>query len=161
MNKVINILLATVLICLASSYVSAHDSQILFAQIERESQARLSKWKISRKLILPKSRHVSIRWKSGKAYVQMLVKTLDSAKEAADMFEGWDAEVSEDKIPGASEYSKVALANLGDKNYLWSHRKGGGSIRLRKGNTFVMLVAPSVDVAESFARLVADQLPAT
>ena len=162
MNKIIKILLSIILMCLAFTSFGAQDSQTLFGQIERVSQEREPKWKISRKLILRNSKHISIRWKSGKSYVQMLIERLDSPKEAADMFEGFNSEIMEAyRTAESSQYSKTELPNLGDKNYLWSHRKAGASILLRKGNAFVMLIAPSIDVAKRFAQLVADQLPAT
>ncbi len=160
MNRFLSLLLAALFICCASVCVSAQDSQTLFSQIERASQEREPKWKIHRKIVTPK--YVSVWWKAGKPYVRASIQILSSEKAAADTFEGFDSEISEGcEVSVTSGYSKTEIPNLGDKNYLWSHRKGGASILFRKGNVFVLLIAPSVEAAKSFAQLVAEQLPAT
>jgi len=120
--------------------VSAQNGLTLFSEIERVTQKTEPGWKIHRKQV--SQRYVSIWWKCDKALLRASIEILNSEKEASDTFEAFDLEISEGReVSVGSGYAKTELLNLGDKNYLWSHRKRGASILFRKGKVFVLLIA--------------------
>lgn len=158
MNKSLGIALSVLFAFCAPICVSAQNGQTLFSEIERVSQKTQPEWKIQRKLV--SQRYISIWWKSDNAILRASIEILSSEKEATDTFDAFDSEISEGReVSVRSGYAKTELLNLGDKNYLWSHRKGGASILFRKGNVFVLCIAPSAQVAIKFAQLIAEQIP--
>jgi len=50
------------------------------------------------------------------------------------------------------------LTSLGDEAYMWDDRSGFAGIRFRKANVYVDLVAPSLAMAQEFARKLADSV---
>lgn len=135
----------------------------LFDQLHQLILEREPKWQIERK-VNSNSKHTSIYLKSAKNRIALMVDILGSDKEAAQMFENWDREISDPSLQTPIEANRVksSLPLLGDENRLWaspSHK--AATILFRKKNAFVMVIGSYENDVKRFARLASDQLAAT
>ena len=135
----------------------------LFDHLHQAILEQEPKWQIERK-VNPESKYMSIRLKSGKNRIALMLDILGSDKEAAEMFKNWDREISHPTLQTPIEANRVksSLPSLGDENHLWSspsHK--GATILFRKKNTFVMVFGSFENDVKRFALLVSNQLAAT
>src|SRR5258707_1218758 len=100
--------LAMVVSVLASAPYSwaAQKTSPLFYRLHQALQEQEPKWQIQRKAN-PNSKYMSIYLKSGKNRIALMVELLGSDKEAAEMFENWDREVSDPSLQTPIEANRV------------------------------------------------------
>lgn len=139
------------------------DKPQLVVEIERVFREQEPRWKIERITIPipnqfdPFSEDIVL--KSGKAQALVSISIWKRVKDAHEVFEA--RAIAIDNTMGAKMH-KTKLSNLGDESYMWVVSKSTAwpTLHFRKGTVNINVFAPSVATAKSFAKLIAEHIPA-
>ena len=152
------------------------DDSPLLVEIERLFQEKAPDWKLKSAMYSDSDdSKIYCEWQSGEDKVKIQIVVMESPEAAAahlQMF-AWHIpltqtrrlEMAQDvgsfQLPQPTE-PDAKLPGVGDDNHVWSRSNEGGEslIKLRKGNMIMQVDGSSYDVAERFARLVAEGIRA-
>lgn len=139
--------------------VPAQDRVSLLDRIERSVQQKRPGWKLVSRRVSKNRKYGAYRWELRKSFVNVLVFVQDSAADAKHTYHNFDLEAFGLK----RKVLEGTVRDLGDENYLWedSNDRNTKGIDFRKGKVFVHLTAPTIETAQQFALLIAEDLPAT
>lgn len=153
-------LILSVLVWTCSSAVAQKAD--LFSQIEVTFRTNEPDWKLEKVQRGPSQNpaRASITLRQGAKQASIDVWIWKTPKDAHEMFSG--QVIAMDNTRG-TRTMKRDLANLGEENYMWAnpHGEAWPTIDFRKGNVFVSVFAPTIPLAERFARYVLEQVSET
>jgi hypothetical protein len=150
------------IVCSVASTAGAQNSEAILIRIERGSQRELPQWSIDLRSVQSPQSGV-MRWKSRNSdnYISVGLLILNDAQQARVHFDEMISEDIELFRADKSVFAKTKIAGVGDENCLFTFRDGNPSLTLRKGKYFVTVDGASLGAVKAFARVVANQLPAT
>jgi len=130
----------------------------LFTDIERVLREREPRWKTERVSVRTDPPGLDIVLRAGKQQAAIGIKLWTSEKDAQDVFAAYAATMSNTRK--GSRRSR--LPNLGVENYIWTNPGSAAwpTIHFRRSRVNVTVFAPSITVAERFARHVLAQVTA-
>lgn len=125
-------------------------SRIKLSTLKKQPNCHIGESKVN-------GRNVFIRWKCGKKYVLAYITVHPSVKEASDRFNALSSEL-DDSLEGKG--AKIKVPEIAEENFLWTgyYNIRGASLHFRKGNTHVIVSAPSVITIKDFAKIIAEQI---
>jgi uncharacterized protein YheU (UPF0270 family) len=140
----------------------AQDRPQLFVKVEEVLKRREPGWKIERNLsgqtMDPLTQSIKLREGSRSAGIEIMIwRRLEDAKQ---IFAG--NVVIFDNTRGKTAV-KRGLPALGDENYMWTnlHSTLWPAICFRSGSVLVSVFAPTVTIADRFARHILEQIAKT
>jgi hypothetical protein len=150
-------LLLIILSC--SSNAVAQDKPEFIARVEQVFREKETAWKVERINVInatdPFQQSITLR--SGKNQALVDISIWNRLKDARDVFTA--ESIAFDNIVGKKRV-KGRLHNLGDENYIWTHRGSSAwpKIIFRSGRITVNVFAPSVAIAKRFAKHILGQM---
>jgi hypothetical protein len=149
------------LLVAGSGYAVAAQKLRLFSGVEQAFKQKEPAWKVENIQAGQTQDPVkeSIVFRQGARQASIDISIWRRLQDARDVFAG--QVIVNDNLRGKSA-PKRRLANLGDENYMWANPHGSWPlIQFRHGSVEVTVFAPTVTVAERFARLVLDEISHT
>ena len=152
------------------------DDNPLLVEIERLFQEKAPDWKLQNAMYSETDdSKIYCEWQSGENKVKIQVVVMASVEEADAHFQMFDwhipltqthmLEMAQNagsfQLPQPIE-PDAELPGVGDDNHIWSrsNEEGESIIKLRKGHMIMQVDGSSYEVAERFARLVAEGIRA-
>ncbi|MEJ7575948.1 MAG: hypothetical protein WKF74_02965 [Pyrinomonadaceae bacterium] len=152
------------------------DDNPLLVEIERLFQEKAPDWKLKSAMYSESDdSKIYCEWQYGEDIVKIQIVAMASPEAAAahlQMFD-WHIPLTQThRLEMAQNVGKfqlpepikpdAKLPDVGDENYVWSrsNEEGESLIKLREGNMIMQVDGSSYDVAERFARLVAEGIRA-
>ncbi|HEY9403328.1 MAG TPA: hypothetical protein VIQ24_11730 [Pyrinomonadaceae bacterium] len=150
---------ATLLLLAALGNSFAQQSQPqLFTDIERVFSEKEPRWKTERVSVKTDPLGLDIVLRAGKQQAAIGINLWTREKDAQDVFAAHAAAMS--NMRKGSRRSR--LPNLGVENYIWTNPGSTAwpTIQFRQSRAHVIVFAPTITVAERFARHVLAQVKA-
>ncbi len=153
------------------------DDSPLLVEIERLFQEKAPDWKLKNAMYSDSDdSKIYCEWQSGEDKVKIQIVVMASLEEADTHFQmlDWHIPLTQTHMLEMAQNADsfqlpqpiepdAELLGIGDDNHVWSrsNEEGESLIKLRKGNLIMQVDGSSYDVAERFARLVAEGTRAT
>lgn len=156
MNKLKIVLFLSIVILPHAVGFAANDSSV-FTRIEGAVKEREPIWKLKKKRSAGQNKYTLYEWGSGKSFAGAFILVAPSRDRAAEALKGLTHDL---EAHGLKMVVTGSVLNLGDENYEWrdSEHDGVAGVDFRKDTVVVHVKASSSEIAQRFARHIADAI---